>query len=480
MKAILNKHLVVACLIPTGLTLAGGWAVQHWLLPDEAWVQVEVRLPGQDDEPPPAATPDDEAPITGRLTRSDGVPADLPGQWPGFRGPGFDNIVLDATPLAAQWPQRGPRQLWSLEVGEGFAGVAIRAGRVYLMDYDREGQSDAIRCLSLADGKEIWRYAYTVKVKRWHGMSRTVPAVTERYVVTVGPKCHVTCVDAVSGEFLWMIDMVREYGTKVPQWYTSQCPLIEEGRAILAPAGPDCLMMAVDCASGEVVWQTPNPDGWVMTHSSVVPMSYADERFYVYCGGSSEGGGVVGVSATDGRVLWQTDQWRTRINVPLPVVVGENRLFLSAGYGQNKYGCAMLSLSKTGDEYQAALDFLYPPSVFGSMQQTPVFYENHVYGVGMNKQLVCLDLEGNEVWNSTSEHTFGFGPYLLAQGRLYILDDDGLLTLVSATPSGYNELDQTPVFEEGVECWGPMAMVGGRLILRDLTRLVCIDVGRTE
>ena len=29
---------------------------------------------------------------------------------------------------------------------------------------------------------------------------------------------------------------------------------------------------------------------------------------------------------------------------------------------------------------------------------------------------------------------------------------------------------------EGVDAWGPMALVHGRLILRDLTRMVCIDL----
>jgi outer membrane protein assembly factor BamB len=32
------------------------------------------------------------------------------------------------------------------------------------------------------------------------------------------------------------------------------------------------------------------------------------------------------------------------------------------------------------------------------------------------------------------------------------------------------------VIEDGVDCWGPMALVGGRLIVRDMTRMVCLDV----
>ena len=60
-------------------------------------------------------------------------------------------------------------------------------------------------------------------------------ALTDEYVVTVGPKCHVLCVDASSGEFRWGIDLVREFGTQEPLWFTAQCPLIDGSRAILAP-----------------------------------------------------------------------------------------------------------------------------------------------------------------------------------------------------------------------------------------------------
>ena len=44
-------------------------------------------------------------------------------------------------------------------------------------------------------------------IKRNHGMSRTVPAVNGRDIVTMGPKCHGTCLDAETGEFLFAIDL---------------------------------------------------------------------------------------------------------------------------------------------------------------------------------------------------------------------------------------------------------------------------------
>jgi outer membrane protein assembly factor BamB len=31
---------------------------------------------------------------------------------------------------------------------------------------------------------------------------------------------------------------------------------------------------------------------------------------------------------------------------------------------------------------------------------------------------------------------------------------------------------------EGHDAWGPMAMIAGRLLVRDLTRMACLDLGK--
>jgi len=468
------KKFLIADVIPMTFVLAGVLVLAHLWLGADAAVRLEERVPGGDNRPANAGVGDEPAKIAGTLTQSDGVPADLPGAWPRFRGVNYDAISPEKVSLSRNWPAEGPRVLWSVDVGEGYAGAAVLEGRVYLLDYDQAGQADVIRCFSLDDGKEIWRYSYLVKIKRFHGMSRTVPTVTDKYVVTMGPKGHVTCLDSKTGEFRWMLNLVKEYGTTIPQWYTAQCPLIDDDKVILAPAGT-VLMLAVDCATGEVVWRTPNPDGWVMTHSSIVPMEFAGSRFYIYCGGSTDAGGVVGVSARDGQVLWKTDVWKVRTNVPMPVLVGGDRIFLSAGYGQYDYGCTMLRLADSGGKIAVTSEFVRPTSVFGTMQHTPIFYDGHIFGVGMDQQLVCLDLQGNVVWTSTSANTFGSGPYAIADGLLYVLDDSGVLTVVEATSAGYNPLARAKVLD-GVECWGPMAIASGRLIVRDLTRMLCLDI----
>jgi outer membrane protein assembly factor BamB len=111
------------------------------------------------------------------------------------------------------------------------------------------------------------------------------------------------------------------------------------------------------------------------------------------------------------------------------------------------------------------------------MQHTPVYYDGRIYGVGMDKQLVCLDLQGKVLWTSTSGNTFGSGPYLIAGGLLYVLNDSGVLTLAEASSSGYVPLARAKVLD-GLESWGPLAIASGRLIVRDLTRMVCLEVGR--
>lgn len=468
------KESAIARIIPIAFAIVGVVLLYVWLRADAA-IDLNERIPPVQQDEQASAAESDVIKIEGKLATFDGVPAEIPGAWPRFRGPNFDAISTDDTSLAKTWPADGPQVLWSVEVGEGFAGAAIFAGRVYMLDYDREQQADVVRCLSLEDGKDIWRYAYPIKVKRWHGMSRTVPAVTEKYVVTIGPKCHVTCLDSMTGEFHWMYNLVREFNTEVPMWYTAQCPLIEDGKAIIAPAGDDVLMMAVDCESGEIVWQTPNPDGWIMTHSSIVPMEFNGKRFYIYCGGDHVKGGVIGVSTADGSVLWKTEEWKVRFNIPMPVVVGEDRIFVTAGYGQTESGCMMLRLTETAGRISVTSEFLHATDVFGSIQQTPILYEDHIYGVRPDGQLVCLDLEGNVVWTSTSANKFGSGPYTIVNGLLYLMDDSGVLTLAQANSSDYLQLAQAKVLE-GHESWGPIAVASGRLIVRDTEHMICLDI----
>jgi len=456
-------------LLPVALTIAGASSLLTLLLAEGRGGNVSLRVPVVEERAEPAAAI--ALPFTGKLTVSDGRPSQLPGTWPGFRGPALSAIAtVDLPrPLSREWHVGEPRALWQAQLGEGYAGAAVADGRVYVLDYDQEKQGDAVRCLSLDDGREIWRYFYPVKTKRYHGMSRTIPVIAGGSVVTLGPKCHVLSLDAVTGALRWKRDLVREDGATVPPWYAGQCPLVDGGQLILGVGGAEALVMALDVRTGEVLWRTPNPLGWRMTHSSLAPMNLAGERSYVYC----TTGGVVGVSAMDGRLLWQYTDWRISIaNVPTPVVMDDERVFFSGGYNS---GSMMLAVKPIGGGYVPEVLFRLGPKVFGSDQQTPVHYEGYLYGVRPDGQLVCLDPDGQIRWTSSSAHKFGLGPYTIINGLIYVMNDEGHLTVAEATHEGYRPLTSAQVLR-GHESWGPMAVAAGRLIVRDLTRMVCLDI----
>lgn len=458
--------------LPIGLMIAGGLSLMFLLLLQGRGADVAARLPAVESISKPSK---EAVSFVGELTASDGEPSALPGSWPGFRGANLDAVVTKdlSGKLNLQWDKNPPKTLWEVKLGEGYAGAAVADGRVYVLDYDQEKEGDAVRCLSLDDGREIWRYFYKVKIKRNHGMSRTVPVIAGGCVITFGPKCHIVCLDAATGALRWKRDLVHEDGAEVPAWYAGQCPLVDGEMLILGVGGKDVLIMALNFKTGNVIWKTPNPMDWKMTHSSIVPMDLENDRSYVYCAS----GGAVGVSATDGRLLWQYPQWRINIaNVPTPVIIDNERVFLSGGYNS---GAMMLSIKHGNNEYVPESIFRLEPKVFGSDQQTPIFYKDHIYGVRPDEQLVCMDPEGTIKWTSTSANKFGLGSYMIINSMIYVMNDEGYLTVAKAAPDAYAPLTSAKVLQ-GHESWGPMAFVSGRLIVRDLTRMKCLDIMETK
>lgn len=415
--------------------------------------------------------------IKGEFTRFDGQPGKTVEQWPYFRGTDYSNIVTSKVALAKSWPEGGPPKLWEIELGEGYAGPAVWKGVFYISDYDEEKQGDALRAFSMDDGKEIWRRFYKNPIKANHGYSRTVPAVNEDFVVSIGPACHVLCVSRETGDFRWGIDMVADYGAKVPLWYTGQCPLIDGKTVVLAPGG-SALMMGVDMETGDVLWETPNPNGWKMSHSSIMPMTVMGKKTYVY----AAIGGVVGVSAEDGdrgTVLWETNKWTHSVTSPSAVAIDDKRIFFTVGYGG---GSMMLGLKEEGGKIVAEPIYELDKTVFACEQQTPIFFRDHLFSIlpkdasAMRGQFVCMNPDGKVVWSSGKKNRYGLGPFLLANGMFYILDDHGELSLIKESLEGFEQLAHAEVIPNGHDAWGPLALVDGKLILRDSKRMICLDV----
>jgi outer membrane protein assembly factor BamB len=286
--------------------------------------------------------------------------------------------------------------------------------------------------------------------------------------------------DPVGGDLFWSRDLVRDFGVEVPGWHAGQCPLMDGDRVILAPAGSNVLMVAYHARTGRVLWKCAPPAPIKMSHSSIAIATVGDQRMYVYAGI----GGVVGVGASgarDGQVLWLSTDWTPSVIAPSPVPMDDGLIFLTAGYGA---GSALLKVEQTGGDYSVRT--LYkknPRDGLACEQMTAIFYRGQLFGImpkdggAMRNQFACFTPDGTAVWSSGKTVRFGIGPYVLADGKFYILDDDGALTMARWSSTAYEPLGHAQVLD-GHDSWGPLTIVDGRLLARDSLRMVCLDISR--
>ena len=438
---------------------------------------LSLQEPGADNRPEGTSRSADDVVIGEIFMRYADSSPTLTGQWNCFRGSDYTNIIqtggrIDFTSdFQVQWKE---------ETGEGYAAPVIYKGRAYFLDYNEQLSSDALRCFDLETGTELWRRWYRVPMKRNHGFSRTAPVVNDKYIITFGPEAHVMCCDPVTGDLKWTLDVKKQFETEVPLWYAGQCPRIDDGQLILAPAGKEILMAGIDCETGEIVWQTPNTFEYKMSHSSVMPMVIHGKKTYVY----AANGGICGVSAETadkGKLLWSVDKWKPTVIAPSPLQLPSGDILLTAGYG---VGSALLNVRYTNGQWAATITDQYKPSEgLSSEQQTPILYEQMVItippndGGGIRGKVVIYSPSNIRVpiWESAADERFGFGPYLIINSHLFALKDNGELYIYKLEQRSMTLVKKQRIVD-GYDAWGPMAYADGYLILRDADGVYCLKI----
>jgi outer membrane protein assembly factor BamB len=464
--------------ITAGVALVYLAVIVWWHVYTPPGMEFTVQAPGADNRPPESARKADDVRIGEFFMRYDESVSTLTGKWTCFRGELLTNIARtaeDIRPDGEEYPV-----MWSVDTGEGHASPVIYNGRVYFLDYDETLSSDMLRCFSLESGKELWRRWYRVPMKRNHGFSRTAPVISDDYIITLGPQGHLMCCDPVSGDIKWSLDMQKEYKTEVPFWYAGQCPHVDNGTLIIAPAGEEILLAGIDCRTGTTLWQTPNSINYKMSHSSVMPMTLSGKKTYVYAGV----GGVCGVSAEKedlGALLWNATKWQPSVVAPSPLQLSSNAIFLVAGYGT---GGAMLRVDKSGAAWNVSVTEQYKPNEgLSSEQQTPILYKDMIISVmpkdggSLRGKLVCYspsDLH-NPVWSSGADERFGLGPYMVINDHLFAFKEDGELYVYGIQSRSMNLLKKQRIMD-GADAWGPMAYADGRLIVRDAHVVTCLKI----
>jgi outer membrane protein assembly factor BamB len=396
--------------------------------------------------------------------------ASVAGDWPQFRGPNRDGISSE-TGLMRSWPEGGPEVVWETEMGQGYSTAAIHGGKVYFNDYDEATFEFLVRCLTLAEGKELWQFKEKRRIRPNHGITRSVPATDGKMVFSLDPKAVLHALDAETGEEIWRKNFVQDYKSKIPPWYNGQNPLIEKDKLVVAPAGTEALIVALDKATGKEIWRTPNPENWLLSHASVMPAKLGGVDQYLF----SVLQGTVGVSAADGKLLWH-HPFKFNISVsPSPLAIDSERVYVTAAYDS---GGAMFRVKREGDAWTTSQVFGHGADEWNSEVQTPIIFDNHMFAVGKKRRglFTCLDFDGKQVWTSDGKASFGLGSFILADGMFIILEGaTGMLRLLEANTKEYKELAGAQILG-GHDVWAPPALSDGMLVIRDFGKMVCLKV----
>ena len=266
--------------------------------------------------------------------------------WPQWRGPDRDGKAHDAR-IRTDWDTNPPQLLWTeAGFGEGFASMAIVGERLYTTGNVGGGQ--AVTAFDLSSRKMLWQTPITDGApQHGYGGSRSTPTVDGDRLYVTSSGGGVACLDVRKGKLLWSKKFGDEYGSGSQSWGYAESPLVDGDLVIVTPGGKDALMVALDKQTGSEVWRTPyagdlgDKGKQEAGYSSIVISNAAGVKQYVQMTGK----GLVGVRASDGKLLWNENSVANGTAViPTPLVQGDY-VFASSGYGT---GAALVKLSKAG------------------------------------------------------------------------------------------------------------------------------------
>jgi hypothetical protein len=237
---------------------------------------------------------------------------DVSSGWPQWRGQRRDGVV-HASRLLTSWPARGPMVLWKKDGGEGFSSFAIGGGRAFSLV--RQDNQEVVICWDAENGKVIWKRPYACPFNDQYAGPRSTPTLDEGRLYTVGASGKMYCLEAATGDILWEHDLLSEYQAKNLRWGVAFSPLIEGDLVLTNPGGQHgASIVAFNKLTGKEVWKSLDE---IAGYSSPVAATIAGVRQIIFFLGDS----LVGVSPTDGSLLWRYE-WDTpfKVNAATPIV----------------------------------------------------------------------------------------------------------------------------------------------------------------
>jgi outer membrane protein assembly factor BamB len=404
------------------------------------------------------------------------------GDWPQWQGPDR-NAISKETGLLKEWPKEGPPLTWKASgIGKGMGGIAVSRGRIYTTGDDAQ-QTAWLYALNESDGKPAWSAKIGPGGNPGNMFKpfgpRATPTVEGDRIYILSQTGDFVCF-TTEGKEVWRVNYVKDFGGIMPVWGFSESPLIDGERIICTPGAADATLMALDKKTAKPIWKCAVPEGPTgdrgflgtsgAAYASVIAIDFEGVRQYVQLTATT----LVGVAASDGKLLWRYDRASTthRINCSTPVY-HDGFVFAAAAYDA---GGGAVKLSKEANGGIKATEAYFSPSLKnhhgGMIEVDGYLYLSREPGI-----LTCVEFKtGKVMWG---ERKPGKGSVVYADGRLYCRNEAGAGTvyLIDASPKGYVEHGRFDPPERTTEpAWTHLVIANGKMYLRDQDTLLCYDV----
>lgn len=387
--------------------------------------------------------------------------------WSQWGGPSRD-FRAPASGLATSWPANGPEKLWSRPLGEGYSAILYEAGRLYTMY--REGAEEVVICLDAASGNTVWEHRYEHGPHERHltqfgsGPSST-PLIAGDLLFTVGIAGRMHALRKVDGQVVWVRDLWDGDlgGNVLGNGYTSS-PVAYEDTVIVLVGGEDAGLVAFNREDGSVKWRALS---FKNSYSSPEIVTVAGEQELVTFMAEE----LIGVDPASGELRWRyphVNQYRH--NISMPAVADGDMVFLSSPQA----GARGLRLVPDGEAIR--VEEVWSTYRIQFYHGSTVRIGDWVYGstgTASPAFMAAVNVRTGEIgWR---ERGFAKANCVEADGKLVILDEDGMLYLASATPEKLEVLAKTQLLDR--VAWTVPTIVGTTLYARDREQILAVSLG---
>jgi outer membrane protein assembly factor BamB len=308
----------------------------------------------------------------------------------------------------------------------------------------------------MATGREQWANAWDAEFQEAMGGDgpRATPTWNEGRVYALGATGELRCLDAATGKRIWSRNILKDNHAENLTWGMSAAPLIVDEKVIVLPGGTAGQSVAAyNKLTGEPIWKALDDK---QAYTSPMLVTLAGKRQILVVSGKR----IMGLTVENGSLIWEYP-WTTEydINSAQPLVLDENRVFISAGYG---HGSAVLEITPAG------VKSIWANNRMKNKFSSSVLYEGNIYGLD-EAILACINTETGELkWKGGR---YGYGQLLLAGGNLVVTTETGDVVLVKATPESHQELARFHAVSG--KTWNNPAISDGLLLVRNETEMAC-------